>query len=184
MEQRKTCLFSMVNGCLSKKKSTIASTGVSACVSTLDNAHARKPYCEANGDNRKQNTIPVIVIDTVSTYFMINTRFCARSVKEKTDISEITPIQIFDCAVKYKSRLAQCENPSFCALNSDKTTPPNEQTTISIFKVVEVLVLALILLSMIRKRFFYVRISVILSKRGIIGKAGYSRNASSFSFSP
>ncbi len=144
---------------MSTKKSAMEKRGERTCVNRLEKVYTEKSYCFANGANNPQKTAPVMVIATVKinrNTYSVFCRFSLYGVKENNSMKRvIMPIQIFDCAVKYKSRLAQCEYPSFAAVNSDKSTPPSEVAIIKIFKTIEMRLRVVIRFSMTSLSFFY-----------------------------
>jgi hypothetical protein len=87
----------------------------------------------ANGPSNPQKIIPVVVMETVNTYFKIY-RICVRFALvgkngEKRRARQVKPIQRFDCAVKYKSLVCQGENPSKLAWMRLNITPPKAHVT-------------------------------------------------------
>ena len=150
--------------------------GVITCVKMLGKAQGRKLYFAANGASNPQNTNPVMVMDTVQTYLIIHTLFgklfFGRRNKKNSVINASMPTQIFDCAVKYKSRLDQWEKPSFFAENNEKNTPPSAEMAISIFNKREIVFRLVILFSMPLKKIAYSSIFNTSSNRERIGKVG------------
>ena len=81
-----------------------------------------------------------MVIDTVNMYFSTYTYRFTQGFPRRISISEkiaktkhVTPIQIFDCCVKYKSRRPQWEYPSLCAKIMESNTPANVARAIAKF---------------------------------------------------
>ena len=86
----------------------MAQTGEKTWESRLDNPHERKLESE-NGPKSPQKITPVTVMDTVKIYFKkYSLSFQSFRIFGNSAItSKTVPIQIFDCAVKYKSRADQ-----------------------------------------------------------------------------
>ena len=86
----------------------MAKTGEKTWESRLDTPHERKLESE-KGPKSPQKMMPVTVMDTVKIYLKkYSLSFHSLRIFGKSAMTSKTlPIQIFDCAVKYKSRADQ-----------------------------------------------------------------------------
>ena len=116
----------------------MAKRGEKTCVKRLEIDHGCI-LLSANGPSNPQNIIPVVVMETVNTYFKIyrtRVRFALVGKKgEKSKARQVKPIQRLDCAVKYKSLVPHGVKPSKSACARLVATPPNAEIATSDFNI-------------------------------------------------